>query len=166
MPLGDETIVLSRRQAEIGFAILAGLAGFVILFGAMEHDTGWSRSGPEAGYFPFRLGMLLMAASGVILLRVLLQRGPSEPFLSWGAAKKLLAFLLPLIGFVLLIGPVGLYLAGAAYLFVAIGLIGRVPWLKSGLIAVLVPVFLFIAFEYAFKAPLPKGPLGPLFGLI
>ncbi len=77
-----------------------------------------------------------------------------------------MTFLLPLIGFVLLIGPAGLYLAGAAYLFVSIGLIGRVSWLKSGLIAVLVPVFLFIAFEYAFKAPLPKGPLGPLFGLI
>ncbi len=67
MPLGDETIVLSRRQAEIGFAILSGLAGFVILWGAMELDTGWSRSGPEAGYFPFRLGALLMAASTLIL---------------------------------------------------------------------------------------------------
>lgn len=166
MSLGNETIVLSRRQAEIGFALLAGLAGFVILTGAMELDTGWSRSGPEAGYFPFRLGVLLMAASGIILLRVLLQRGPREAFLTWGAAKKLLAFLLPLVGFLLLIQPVGLYIAGAAYLFVALAIMGRVPWLKSGLIAVLVPVLLFIAFEYAFRAPLPKGPLGPLFGLI
>ncbi len=166
MPLGDETIVLSRRQAEIGFAILAGLAGFVILRGAMELDTGWSRSGPEAGYFPFRLGVLLALAAALILLRALFQRGPSEPFLTWGAAKKLLAFVLPLVGFVLLIQPIGLYLAGMAYLFVALAMIGRVPWLKSALIAVLVPVFLFIAFEYAFKAPLPKGPLGPLFGLI
>lgn len=167
MSLGNKTIVLSRRQAEIGFALLAGLTGFVILTGAMELDTGWSRSGPEAGYFPFRVGALLMAASAIILARVLIQREPpKEAFLTWGAAKKLLAFLLPLLGFLLLIKPIGLYLAGIVYLFVAVGLIGRVPWLKSALIATLVPVFLFVAFEFAFKAPLPKGPLGPLFGLI
>lgn len=166
MPLGDETVVVTRRQAEIGFALLAALAGFVILAGATELDTGWSRSGPEAGYFPFRVGLFLMAAAALILVRVIFRRGPRETLLTWGAAKKLLAFLIPLVGFVLLIGQIGLYLAGVVYLVIVVGLIGRVAWLKALLIAVLVPVFLFIAFEYGFKAPLPKGPLGPLFGLI
>ncbi len=166
MPSGGEKVILTRRQAEIGFALVSGLAGAIIISGAMELDTGWSRSGPESGYFPYRIGILLVAASALILIRVLFQRGPAEPLLTLGPTARLMTFVLPLVGFILLIGPIGLYLAAVAYLVVAVGVVGRAGILRSVLIAVLVPAFLFVAFEYVFKAPLPKGPLGPLFGLI
>ncbi len=55
--------ILSRRTAEIGFALLLLGFGAAIVVGARELETGWGSSGPEAGYFPFRIGLLIVAAA-------------------------------------------------------------------------------------------------------
>ena len=43
---------MSRKAAEIGFAIVLFAIGAAIVHGTLELETGWTRSGPEAGYFP------------------------------------------------------------------------------------------------------------------
>jgi Tripartite tricarboxylate transporter TctB family len=71
-----------------------------------------------------------------------------------------------LIGLVLLIPSLGFYLSAAIYLAFAVGVIGKAGWKTAFLTAVGAPTFLFLLFEFVFRTPLPKGPLGPLFGML
>ena len=72
---------------------------------------------------------------------------------------------MPLLALVAVVPFLGLYLAAAAYLLITIGLLGRVNWGMSVGVATIFPLILFILFEFFFRTPLPKGPLGPLLGM-
>ncbi len=75
-------------------------------------------------------------------------------------------FALPLVGLVAAVPVLGIYLAATAYLLVAIGVVGRAGWTIALSAAFVTPTLLFLLFEFAFRTPLPKGPLGPLLGMI
>jgi putative tricarboxylic transport membrane protein len=156
---------LPRRAAEVGFALFAIAVAATIMLGARELDTGWSRSGPEAGYFPFRVGLLLAAAAAIVLVRALLARDASPGLVTGAQAGRMASFALPLAAFAVLAPVLGFYPAIALYVVVAVGLVGRVPWRTTIAIALLLPAGLFVVFERLFRMPLPKGPLGPLLGL-
>jgi putative tricarboxylic transport membrane protein len=158
---------VSRKRAEIAFALLLAAFGGVILVGARELETGWGSSGPEAGYFPFRLGWLIVAVSAAILIsEAVKSASPSVSTIDRQGAQNMLFFALPLIGLVLLIPSLGIYLSAAIYLAFAVGVIGKAGWKTAFLTAVGAPTFLFLLFEFVFRTPLPKGPLGPLFGML
>lgn len=157
--------LLSRKTAEVGFALLLLGFGGAIVRGALELDTGWGSSGPEAGYFPFRIGLLIVAAAGAVLIRELARAGGGA-MLGRTAARNMALFALPLAGLAAAVPLLGLYLAAAAYLLVAVGLVGRAGWRTGAGVAVLAPALLFLLFEFVFRTPLPKGPLGPLLGMI
>jgi len=157
--------ILSRKTAEIGFALLLIGFGAAIIWGAGELDTGWGSSGPEAGYFPVRIGLLIVAASGIVLVREALRSG-GRSTLEPAAARNMALFALPLIGLAAAVPVIGFYLAAAGYLLVAIGLVGRAGWGAAICAAILAPFALFVLFEFVFRTPLPKGPLGPLLHMI
>ena len=156
---------LSRRAAEVGFALFAIAVAATIMLGARELDTGWSRSGPEAGYFPFRVGLLLAAAAAIVLVRALLARDASPGLVTGAQAGRMARFALSLAAFAVLAPMLGFYPAIALYVVVAVGLVGRVSWRTTIAIALLLPAGLFVVFERLFRMPLLKGPLGPLLGL-
>jgi putative tricarboxylic transport membrane protein len=158
--------LLSRKAAEVGFAALLLVFGAVIALGARELETGWGSSGPEAGYFPFRVGLLIMLGAAMVLIRELLSRDAATPFLDQASARNLMLFAVPLVMCVAAIPFLGLYLAATAYLAVAIGLVGRVAVSVTLGVLLLAPLALFILFEFVFRTPLPKGPLGPWLGMI
>jgi hypothetical protein len=157
--------ILSRRSAEIGFALLLLAFGAAIMAGARELETGWGSSGPEAGYFPFRIGLLIVAAS-LLLLGTEAWRSGGGRLVGRQAARNMASFALPLVGLVAAVPFLGLYLAAAAYLLVAIGLVGRAGWRVALAASLATPTLLFLLFEFAFRTPLPKGPLGPWLGMI
>jgi putative tricarboxylic transport membrane protein len=157
--------VLPRKHAEIAFALLLALVGGAVIAGAREMDTGWGGSGPEAGYFPLRIGIVLVVASLAVLAREALRPAGGGVLIGAVGGGRLALFVLPLVALVAAAPWTGFYIAAFAYLLVAVGLVGRVPWSRTLAIALGVPFVLFVAFEYAFRAPLPKGPLGPLLGL-
>ncbi|HRK18165.1 MAG TPA: tripartite tricarboxylate transporter TctB family protein [Hyphomicrobiaceae bacterium] len=162
----DTRPVVTRRAAEIGFAIFTAALGAVVIYGARDLDTGWSDTGPEAGYFPYRLGIIIFVASLVNLARAILRPGAPYPFLNVSAMKGLARFALPLIALIAATPVLGVYISAALYLFVTIAVVAREPLRRALSVAVLLPVALFVLFEFAFKTPLPKGPLGPLFGML
>ena len=55
--------VLSRTALAVATSIATFAFGAAISYGALEHSVGWGERGPETGYFPFRLGILVMLAS-------------------------------------------------------------------------------------------------------
>ncbi len=163
--MSESPQILNRRAAEILFSVITGAVGIAVIKGALEMDVGWTSSGPDAGYFPFRVGLIILAASIVNLV----QRGFLAPdygdYISRKDARAMALFFIPLV--CLAIGSLwlGLYLAIALYLVLALGLIGKVAWRKAVTIALTTSVVLYMTFEFLFNLPLPKGPLGPLFGV-
>lgn len=152
---------LSRRPVEIVTSlILIGLAGLV-LWDSYGRGAGWD-GGPQNGFFPARVGWLFLAASLFILVQS--YRSENKVFVTWEQLKQVTRVLGPLVLFVALIQPLGLYVASAIFILVFMGVVGTSRWWSILLAAILVPIVCFWVFELQFRVPLPKGPLEAALG--
>lgn len=157
--------LVSRFGLEVGFALLTLAAGVTVILGALEFSIGWGEIGPEAGYFPFRIGAIIVLASLVNLTRaVLRRRALGESVLTGVEGKRLLAFGLPILAFVGATMLLGLYVASALYLLFTVGLVARHRLPVTLGVSVGFPLALFFLFEIIFRMPLLKGPLEAVFG--
>jgi putative tricarboxylic transport membrane protein len=149
-------------------ALLMGLAGLV-LFDARRLGIGWGTDGPQSGFFPFWLALLLLTL-GVLVLVQAARRPPDKPFITRVQAVPVLKVLAPLTAFVILTGglkageqtvlpPLGLYVAAAVYMAFYRRWVGRHSWPAIGLVSLSLPVAAFLVFETWFLVPMPKGPL-------
>ena len=157
----ESTPFISRFAVESAFALFTSAFGALIIKGALEFSIGWGDIGPEAGYFPFRVGTLIVLASLVILVRATLRRKElaAEVFLTREQARYVVAFAVPVIALVGVAVGVGIYVATALYLLFTVGLVARHrSWLTIA-ISLGSPIVLFLLFEYVFLTPLLKGPL-------
>jgi len=66
--------MLTRRHVEVITGLCVALLGAVTAYGSLENGIGWTDFGPASGYFPFRIGILLLALGLVIAARYALRR--------------------------------------------------------------------------------------------
>ena len=93
--------LVSRSAMEMAFALLTMVFGATVISGALEFSIGWGEIGPEAGYFPFRIGTLIVLASLVNLVRAVKRRRAAvETILTGEEGRRLVAFALPVLAFV------------------------------------------------------------------
>jgi putative tricarboxylic transport membrane protein len=152
---------LSRRPVELATAlVLIGLA-FVVLYDSYGRGAGWD-NGPQNGFFPARVGWLFLAASAFILFQSF--RSENSVFVTWEQLGQVMRVLGPLVLFVALIQPLGLYVASAIFILVFMAVVATSRWWCILLTAVLVPIVCFWIFEMQFRVPLPKGPLEAALG--
>lgn len=153
---------LSRRPVErIVAAILIGLA-LVVLYDSYGRGAGWD-NGPQNGFFPARVGWLFLAASLFILVQSF-RTADDRVFVTYAQLGQVVRVLGPLILFVALIQPLGLYVASAIFIVAFMSIVATSRWYAIGLTAVLVPLVCFWVFEMQFRVPLPKGPLEAALG--
>lgn len=151
----------SRRLVEAVVAtLLIGLA-VLVLWDSYGRGAGWN-SGPESGFFPARLGWLLLAGSLFLLYQAF--REPPELFATWSQLGRILRVLGPLVLFVALIGPLGIYVSAALFIVVFMAVVGGMRWWSIAAAAVLVPLVSFWMFERQFQVLLPKGPIEAMLG--
>jgi len=157
--------LVSRFALEIGFALLTMAFGATVILGALEFSIGWGEIGPEAGYFPFRIGTIMVLASLVnFALAVVRGRSLGGSFLTREEGRRLATFALPILGFVGIAMLLGLYVASAIYLLFTVGLVARHRLPVTLGVSVGFPLLLFVLFEIVFRTPLLKGPLEAAFG--
>jgi hypothetical protein len=162
----NERALVSRASMEIATALVTGAIGAAVMWGAAEHDIGWGDSGPESGYFPFRIGLLIVLASLVNLVIALRRiRLDASPFVTISQARSVLAFGLPIVGFVTISAFLGLYVGTILYLVFVMVVQGGYRLLFSIGLALAVAVAMRLIFPMWFKVPLLTGPLEALFGL-
>src|SRR5215510_12919058 len=102
------------RRADIITASLLMVLGGIVLFDAVRLGFRWGTDGPESGFFPFWLAIiLLLSCLGIIIQAV--RRGSEEPFVSREQLGLVLKVLWPATAMVLLIHFIGLYVASALY---------------------------------------------------
>jgi len=158
---------LSRLVMELAAAALFFGFGAVVLAGAAEHEIGWGEAGPQAGYFPFWLGLFVMAGSLVTGAQALAARDVlrREAFLSRDAGRCVLRFAPPVLALVPLALLLGLYVGMAIFLASMLRWQGRHGWGIALAVALAAPLFCFLVFERWFLVPLLKGPLETILGI-
>jgi hypothetical protein len=146
------------RTADLVTAAVIALIGVIVISDALRLGIGWGTDGPQSGFFPFWLALLVIVTSAVIALQALRRRA-TKPFLARTQAKPVLSVFLPALGFVMLTEFVGLYVAGAFYIALSMRWLGHHTWLLVVLVAIGVPILTFVVFEQWFLVPMPKGPV-------
>ncbi len=125
----------------------------------------WGDDGPQAGYFPFRVGAIMFVVSAATLVTNVMARGTaSRSFVERSQLRQVLQVLAPTVVFVASIGLLGIYVAAALFITFFMWWLGKYPIHKILPIAIAVPVVLFLMFEVWFLVPLPKGPIETALG--
>ncbi len=162
----SERALVSRTTMEIATALVTGAVGAAVMWGAFEHDIGWGDSGPAAGYFPFRIGVLIVLGSLVNLgLAIWWRRRDTGVFLTREQGWRVLSFAVPLVGFVIVSLWLGLYVGAILYLFFTMVFQGGYRPLLALAVAFGVAVVMRLVFPMWFKVPLLTGPLEAMLGL-
>jgi putative tricarboxylic transport membrane protein len=168
----EEKSAVSTRTVDIVVAMLFLMLGAVVMWDSARLGSKWGSDGPEAGYFPFYIGLILCIAAVVNGVQALRDKAAkADSFVSVSSLKMVLSVLIPTTVFVALIdgiGPVpglGIYVASVLFVIGFMRWLGKYSWLKSVVVAIGVAVFFFLMFEVGFKVPLPKGPLEAALGL-
>jgi len=164
-PASDSPPVASNRAIDVIVSLL--LIALVLLMGFDNWRTGiaWAPDGPEAGYFPFYLSLILAGASLYGLAAVFFKRSQdSGTFITRDQLRRVLQVFVPTLVFCLFTQWLGLYLASFLLIAGFMVFIGHIAWWKSLLTAFLFSILMFVTFEIAFDVIMPKGPLEAAFG--
>ncbi len=162
---GASPALAQRRSVET--ATLAILLAFAVLMAWDNWRTGvrWESTGPQAGYFPFYVSIILGGACLYgLVLELLAWRTPGQAFVTRDQFKRVLQVFVPTLIFVPATQWLGLYVASFALVTGFMIFIGRIrPWIAvvTGLVFSLI---MFSVFEVAFNVIMPKGPLERMLG--
>jgi len=155
------------QAAELAVAAIFLLLGAIVIFDSVRLGARWAEDGPQPGYFPLYLGILVCVASAVNFGHALVRlRGEAnKSFVGVEQLKLVLSVLVPSAVFTGLIGWLGIYVSAILFVGFFMRWLGKYDWWKLAAVAFGNSAFFYLIFEVWFKIPLPKGPLEALLGL-
>ncbi len=163
-PGGASRAAASVRMIELIVGLLILLFGLVVIADSWRLGARWVEDGPQAGYFPFYIGLAIVISSTVVLLRAL-RTTSTKAFVARGQLKMILSLLIPSILYVALIHVLGIYVASSLFIGFFMLWLGKYSIAKTLPVALRVSIAFFLVFEIWFHVPLPKGPLETALGL-
>ena len=144
------------EYATLGIIVaLAALLGYE----SLRLGAGWGSSGPETGFWPFWMTVMI-GISAVFLLPGLLRREEFPPF--WDSREggiSAMKVMVPLVALGLAVDYLGIYFASALYMGFFTRWLGNYRWPAVIAAAVVTPVALYLVFEKGFLLLLPKSPV-------
>ncbi|MET0852916.1 MAG: tripartite tricarboxylate transporter TctB family protein [Candidatus Rokuibacteriota bacterium] len=146
------------RVADLITVVGLAAIGILVIVDSLRLGMGWGSDGPQSGFFPFWLAVLLLLSAGVIAAQTL-SHPRGGPFVRREALGPVLKMALPAAAFVVLVQAIGLYVAAPLYMGVYMRWIGRHSWPATLLTGMAFSVITFVVFEKWFLVPMPKGPL-------
>ena len=151
--------VISMRAMEIVTSIAFIALGFVVMTGSIKLGASWGSDGPEAGYFPFYVSLIMIVSSAITLYQAAIvnKKKKTESFVDKESFGQVLAVLLPALVFVLGVQLIGIYVSSFVYIAIFMVWLGKYPIWKAVAVALGVSAALYFMFEYWFQVPLPHG---------
>ena len=151
--------VISMRAMEIIAALLFIAIGLVVMVGSLKLGASWGSDGPEAGYFPFYVSLIIIVSSAITLYQAVIvnKNKETESFVDKESFGQVMAVLLPAFVFILGVQLIGIYVSSAIYIAIFMVWLGKYPIWKAVAVAVGVSAALYFMFEYWFQVPLPHG---------
>ena len=163
---GKDPPATSVRTMEIAVASFVFAFGALVVYDSMRLGAKWAEDGPQAGYFPFYIGLILCVASAVTFAGALRNRAlAAKAFVGRGQLRLIMSVLVPLVVYVAVIKFLGIYIASIAFIGWFMRRLGGYSWLKTIAVSLVTMLAFFMMFEVWFKVPLPKGPLEAALGL-
>jgi hypothetical protein len=157
--------VTSVRVVDVVVSLLLLAIAITLGFDNWRTGAGWESTGPQSGYFPFYLSVILGGASLYGLVAAFLSRTEaSESFVTRAQLRRVMAVFVPTLLFVLVMQFLGLYVASFLLISAFMRLVGKIAWWKSLLTAFVFTAAMFVTFDVAFDVIMPKGPLEAAFG--
>jgi putative tricarboxylic transport membrane protein len=164
-PEPDSPAVTDTRTVEIVVSLLLIALALTLGYDNWRTGIGWDSTGPQAGYFPFYLSVILGLASLYGLVATLLARKEaSEIFVTRAQLRRVMAVFVPTLLFCLATQFLGMYVASFLLIAIFMRMVGKIALWKSLLTAFLFTAIMFVTFDIAFDVIMPKGPLEAAFG--
>src|SRR5437016_8658774 len=111
-PEDDSPAVTSTRIADIATSLLLLSLALTLGFDNGRTGAGWEATGPQPGYFPFYLSVILAGASLYGLIAAFLSRKEArETFATQAQLRRVSAVFVPTVLFCLATQFLGLYVA-------------------------------------------------------
>jgi hypothetical protein len=125
----------------------------------------WESTGPQAGYFPFYVSVIMAGACIYGLVNEFLKRRRADPpFVRRGQFSRVLQVLVPTLIFVAATQWLGIYVSSLLLIGGFMLWVGKIkPWIAI-VTALVFTVAMFVTFDVAFDVIMPKGPLERLIG--
>jgi putative tricarboxylic transport membrane protein len=164
-PEENSPSMVSSGTVEIVVCLLLLALAATLGYDNWRTGAAWDSTGPEPGYFPFYLSIILGGGSLYGLATAMLAgRAASASFVTHAQARRVLAVFVPTFLFCLVTQFLGLYVASFLLTAGFMRAIGKIALWKSLLTAFLFTAIMFVTFDMAFDVIMPKGPLEAAFG--
>ena len=164
-PEADSPAVTSTRIVEVVVSLLLLVLAATLGWDNWRAGAAWDSTGPQAGYFPFYLSVILGATSLYGLVAAFLsRREASETFVTRAQLRRVMAVFVPTLLFCLATQYLGLYVASFLLIAAFMRLVGKIALWRSLLTAFVFTAVMFVTFDIAFDVIMPKGPLEAAFG--
>ena len=134
------------------------------MFGSVKVGIGWAVEGPQSGFFPFWVGLIVVLASIVNFVRAAAV-SRARVFAEWSQLAQVRKVVIPMAIYVVAVPLLGIYISSALLVAGFMRWIGHYRWPLTLCIAIGLPILTYVTFEKWFLVPLPKGPLEDWFGL-
>jgi putative tricarboxylic transport membrane protein len=154
----------THKAAEAGVTLLIALFGAIVIIGSVKAGINWGVEGPRAGFFPFYVGILIVAASAVNLWNGLREENDGL-FAEWRQLRQVMSVVVPTAIYVGSMPFTGLYVASIIFIGWFMRWLGKYSWLTVIAVALGMPIVTYFIFERWFLVPLPKGPIEEWLGL-
>lgn len=154
----------THKIVESGVTLLIALFGVIVIIGSVKAGINWGAEGPRAGFFPFYVGIFIVASSTVNLWNELRDTNKGL-FAEWGQLRQVMSVVVPTAIYVGAMPFTGLYLASIIFIGWFMRWLGKYSWLTVTAVALGMPIVTYFIFERWFLVPLPKGPIEEWLGL-
>jgi putative tricarboxylic transport membrane protein len=164
-PEPDSPAVTSNRAVEMVMSLVLLVLALTFAYDNWRTGISWDSTGPEPGYFPFYLSVILGLANLYGLGAAFLSRKEAAAtFVTRAQGKRVMAVFVPTFLFCLVTQFLGLYVASFLLIAGFMRWVGKIALWKSLLTAFLFTAIMFVTFDIAFDVIMPKGPLEAAFG--
>ena len=164
-PEDDSPAITDVRSVDIAVSLLLIALAATLGYDNWRTGVAWDSTGPQAGYFPFYLSLVLTGASLYGLAAAFLSRKEAaETFVTRAQLRRVIAVFVPTLLFCLATQLLGLYVASFLLIAAFMRMVGRIALWKSLLTAFVFTAAMFVTFDIAFDVIMPKGPLEAAFG--
>jgi putative tricarboxylic transport membrane protein len=164
-PEANSPQVVSVRVVDVVVSLLLLALAITLGLDNWRAGAGWESTGPQPGYFPFYLSIILGGASLYGLVAAFLSRTEAtETFVTRAQLRRVMAVFVPTVLFCLATQFLGLYVASFLLISGFMRLVGKIALWNSLLTAFVFTAAMFVTFDVAFDVIMPKGPLEAALG--
>lgn len=148
----------TNRAVDTGVITVFLLLCLLVLYESVRLGAGWAESGPDAGFFPFSLAILLFLGVLGVSYFDLYRHPDNRPF--FGASDEVVDVLkvgVPIAIVVFVMRWLGLYITAGLYIGLFMAWYGRFRWFSALAGAILLPLILWLLLAKGFNIHMPQS---------